>query len=337
MPSMFQGPAQWRGRFISAEPESDKDKSYGTLLRRTFTISRPLREAWLVCTAHGLYHAYINGRRVSRDELAPGWTSYNKRLLYQSYEVTDLLRDGENVLGAMLGAGWYKGLMGYKHTRNNYSVRTAFGGQLLLCYEDGSEEWVCSDETWRGCKGPVLFSEIYDGEIYDAQLEQPGWDCPDFDDTGWFPVEVVERDVNTLFPQEHPPVREMGRISPAALLTTPQGNQVLDFGQNLTGWCETVLTDTQPGSVLELQFFETLDSDGNVYIENLRGAKQTLRYVCKGREREIYRPWFTFQGFQYAKIVSYPGEIKLENFTACVVHSALEETGTFRCSNPLLN
>lgn len=337
MPSVFQNPAQWQGSFISAEPESDRDQSYGTLLRRTFTISRPLREAWLVCTAHGLYHAYINGSRVSQDELAPGWTSYNKRLLYQSYDVTSLLQSGANTLGIMLGAGWYKGLMGYKHTRNNYGTRTAFGGQLILRYEDGSEEWVCSDETWRGSKGPVLFSEIYDGEIYDARLEQPGWASPGFDDAKWFPVEIVERDVNTLFPQEHPPVREMSRISPATLLTTPQGDQVLDFGQNLTGWCETVLTDTHPGDVLELQFFETLDADGNVYTDNLRAAKQTLRYICKGGEREVYRPWFTFQGFQYAKIVSCPGGATPENFTACVVHSALEETGTFRCSNSLLN
>ena len=337
MAFIFTVPAQWRGRFISAEPESDKGQSYGTLLRKEFPVVKPLKEAWLISTAHGLYHAFINGRRVSQNELSPGWTSYNKRLLYQTYEVTNLLQSGQNAIGVALGAGWYKGLMGYKHTRNNYGARTAFGGQVILQYEDGTEEWICSDESWRGSKGPVLFSEIYDGEVYDARLEQPGWNCPGFDDTGWFPVEIVERDVNTLFPQEHPPVREMCRISPAALLTTPQGNRVLDFGQNLTGWCEMVMENTRPGDVLELQFFEVLDAAGNVYTDNLRGAKQTLRYICKGEAREIYRPWFTFQGFQYAKIVSYPGEVKLKDFTACVVHSALKETGSFRCSNPLLN
>lgn len=337
MHSILQNPSQWRGRFISAEPESDSAQSCGTLLRQTFTPRKPLQAAWLICTAHGLYHAFINGHRVTQDELCPGWTSYNKRLLYQTYDVTPLLRPGENAIGVMLGAGWYKGLMGYMHTRNNYGTRTAFGGQLILRYTDGTEEWIITGESWRGSKSPVLFSEIYDGEVYDARLEQPGWNCPGFDDTEWRPVEAVGRDPSTLFPQEHPPVREISRLAPAALLTTPQGDRVLDFGQNLTGWCETVLENTHPGDVLELQFFETLDAAGNVYTENLRAAKQTLRYICRGGAREVYRPWFSFQGFQYAKIVSFPGAPKPENFTACVVHSALEETGTFRCSNPLLN
>lgn len=337
MPSFSRVQFAWRGQFISAEPESDKEQSYGTLLRKEFTITKPLREAWLVSTAHGLYHVFLNGRRVGRDELAPGWTSYNKRLLYQTHEVTNLLHPGKNAIGVMLGAGWYKGLMGYKHSRNNYGTRTAFGGQLILRYEDGAEEWICSDESWRGSKGPVLFSEIYDGEVYDARLEQPGWASPDFDETAWFPVAVVRRDLDTLFPQTHPPVREVDSISPIALLTTPQEDRVLDFGQNLTGWCETVMKNTHPGDVLELQFFETLDCAGNVYTENLRGAKQTLRYICKGSEQEIYRPWFTFQGFQYAKVVSYPGEVGLDCFTARSVHSDLEATGSFQCSNPLLN
>lgn len=333
----FQTAGEWRGAFISPEPESDRDQSYGTLLRREFTVAKPLREAWLLSTAHGLYNVFLNGQRVSQDEFSPGWTSYRKRLLYQTYEVTDLLRPGRNALGAALGAGWYKGLMGYKHTRNNYGTRTAFGGQLLLRYEDGSEEWICSDETWRGSRGPVLFSEIYDGEICDARREQSNWSSPGFDDTLWHPAERVDRDIATLSPQTHPPVREMDRFPAAALLDTPQGDLVLDFRQNLTGWCETAMENTRPGDVLELQFFEVLDADGNVYVENLRGAKQTLRYICKGGSTEIYRPWFSFQGFRYAKIVSYPGKPELERFTACAVHSDLEETGRFRCSNPLLN
>lgn len=333
----FQTAGEWRGKFISAEPKAGREQSCGTLLRREFVVTKPLREAWLLSTAHGLYHAFLNGLPVSLDELAPGWTSYHKRLLYQTYEVTDLLRTGPNALGIALGAGWYKGLMGYKHTRNNYGTRSAFGGQLLLRYEDGSEEWICSDESWQGSLGPVLFSEIYDGESYDARLEQAGWSCPGFDSGRWHAVETVGRDFTTLFPQTHPPVREMGRIPASALLATPQGDKVLDFGQNLTGWCETAVENARAGDVIELQFFEVLDAQGNIYVDNLRGAKQTLRYICKGGARETYRPWFTFQGFRYAKIVSYPGELDLGSFTACVVHSALEQTGSFRCSNPLLN
>ena len=330
-------PEPWQGVFISAEPEADRTQSYGTLLRKEFSVSGPVKEAYLIASAHGLYHAYLNGQPVSPDELAPGWTSYQHRLLYQTYEVTRLLRQGENAIGAALGPGWYKGTIGYKHHRNLYGTRTAFGGHILIRYEDGREERVCTDGSWRGSRSSILFSEIYDGETRDARLDQPGWNYPGFDDSRWLPVEPVEQDLSHLFPQTHPPVRIINRLKPARLFRTPKGDQVLDFGQNLTGWCETVLEHTHPGDCLELQFFEVLDADGNVYTDNLRGAKQTIRYLCRGGAREVVRPWFTFQGFQYAKIVSFPGEINPEAFTACVVHSALKETGSFQCSSPLVN
>lgn len=333
----FQRPEEWRGRFISAEPETDGDKSYATLLRTEFVIRKPVREAWLVASAHGLYHAFLNGAHIGEDELTPGWTSYHKRLLYQTYGVTDLLREGDNALGVMLGAGWYKGMMGYKHTRNNYGTRTAFGGQLIIRYQDGSEEWVCTDERWKGGGSPVLFAEIYGGENYDARLEQPGWNRPHFDGGGWRHVEAVERDPRTLHPQNGCPVRVRQRFTPAALLTTPQGDRVLDFAQNMAGWCQVTVEKPRAGDVVELEFFEVLDRDGNVYTENLRGIHQIIRYVCRGGEMETFRPHFSFQGFQYAKIISYPGEIKLENFTACVVHSDMEETASFLCSDARVN
>lgn len=335
--SAFTNAKEWKGQFISAEAEQDYNQSYGTLIRKEFTVCKPVKEAWLVSTAHGLYHSFMNGRRVSEDEMSPGWTSYGKRLLYQTYEVTDLLQDGKNALGVMLGAGWYKGLMGYKLTRNNYGTCTAFGGQLILRYEDGSEEWILSDESWKGSRSPILFSEIYDGEIYDARKELPGWNTTGFDDTHWQTIRCVEQNLDNLYPQSGTSVRVMERLRETKLLCTLEEDWILDFGQNLTGWCEFVVKSSNPGDVVELQFFETLDHNGNVYRENLRTAKETIRYICKGEEEEIYHPWFTFQGFRYAKIVSYPGEIKPENFTACVVYSQMELTGTFKCSNPLLN
>lgn len=335
--SGLQNPEEWRGKFISAEPEEDKDKSYGTLLRQEFTLKASVKEAWFVSSAHGIYHAFLNGTKIGKDEMSPGWTSYNKRLLYQTYEVTDLLTEGTNTLGIMLGAGWYKGLMGYKLTRNHYGIQTAFGGQLLIRYENGSEEWIASDENWKGSKGPVLFSEIYDGEIYDASEEQSGWDKSGFDDSSWDYVSVVLQDTGNLYPGNGSPVRVMERIDAVSLITMPEGDRVLDFGQNLTGWCEFSVENAKAGDIVELQFFETLDAEGNVYTDNLRSAKQTIRYICKGDKKETYRPWFTFQGFRYVKVMAYPGEINLKNFTACVVYSDMEQTGSFRCSNPLLN
>lgn len=333
----FQDITEWQGQFISAEPEIDCGRSYGTMVRKEFMVNKKIKEAWLTCSAHGLYHSFLNGERVSKDEMAPGWTSYNKRLLYQTYDVTGYIHMGKNAVGIMLGAGWYKGLMGYKRTRNHYGTRTAFGGQIILRYIDGTEEWICTDTSWKGTRGPVKFSEIYGGETYDARMEQDGWNEPDFHDSAWAAVEIVERDIHTLFPQTGCPVRVQETIKPASILTTPEGDTVLDFGQNMTGWCEIILNQPKAGALAELEFFEVLDSAGNVYTENLRGIHETIRYICRGKEKEIYRPWFTFQGFQYAKIISFPTAVQPECFTAHVVHSDMQQTGTFSCSSPLLN
>lgn len=333
----FQDPAEWQGQFVSAEPESDRDQSYGTLLRREFIPRKPVREAWLVASAHGLCHVLLNGRPVSRDEMVPGWTSYRKRLLYYTWEVTDLLCPGANALGVMLGAGWYKGMMGYKHTRNNYGTRTAFGGQLILRYADGTEEWIVTDPTWKGSRGPILFSEIYGGEIYDARQEQDGWAEPGFDDGGWWSTQTVERELGTLYPCTGCTVQVQEQFAPKAILTTPGGDRVIDFGQNMTGWCQVTVENARPGDMVELEFFEVLDAEGNVYTENLRGIHQITRYFCRGTGRETFRPRFSFQGFQYAKIIAFPGQATLSNFTACVVHSAMERTVEFHCSDARIN
>ena len=221
----FQDPTEWRGQFVSAEPESDRNQSYGTLLRRKFALRKPVREAWLVASAHGLCHLLLNGKPVGRDEMVPGWTSYRKRLLYYTWEVTDLLRPGANALGVMLGAGWYKGVMGYKHTRNNYGSRTAFGGQLILRYTDGTEEWIATDPAWKGSKGPVLFSEIYGGEIYDARQEQDGWAEPGFDDGGWLPTQAVARDPPNPFSLHRLYRTSAGAVCPRGHLHHPRRRQ----------------------------------------------------------------------------------------------------------------
>ncbi len=333
----FQDIGAWQGAFITAETPEDASNSAGTYLRKAFTVKGEVKRAWLVSSAHGLYRAYINGTKTGPDEFAPGWTSYNKRLLYQTWEITDLLCEGENVIGVHLGAGWYKGEMSFNHIRNIYGDRTAFGGQIILDFADGRREVIASDESWRGSKSPVLFSEIYDGETYDARLEQDGWNQAGFDDEGWGPVSTVERDIHTLVPQNGCPVEEITRLDAAAVIETPGGDTVIDFGQNLTGWCYITVENAKPGDRVELNFFEILDAAGNVYTENLRSAKETIVYICRGGEKEVYHPHFTFQGFRYAKVASYPGEVGTENFTAWALHSAMRRTGDFSCSNPLID
>lgn len=348
-------PEEWQAAFISAEEPEEADSSKGTLLRKQICLSGEIECAYVCTTALGLYHFYINGKKVGADELTPGWTSYRKHLCYQTYEVTELLRSGRNMLGAMVGAGWYKGKMGFLHLRNNYGVQTAFFMQLKIRYRDGREETVVSDETWQGADAPVLFSEIYDGESYDARLEQPGWNEPGWNQPGWnqpwdarqgaaagvwSPVNRVEYDRGTLTAQPGGRVQKIEELPVKQIFVTPEGDTVLDFGQNLTGWVEFSVCG-EPGEEALLQCFETLDAAGNVYTDNLRTAKQTVRYVCNG-ESAVYHPHFTFQGFQYVRVIRWPGGVSPEalekaGVRAWAMHSQMEQTGSFRCSHELVN
>lgn len=367
----------WQARFISAENADDWSNSKGTYLRKTWVCEKNVKAAYICSTALGLYHLYLNGDCVGDDQMAPGWTSYHHHLCYQTYDVTRLLHRGENVIGAHLGAGWYKGMMGFIFERNNYGDRTALLLQMTIRYEDGTQEVLVTDESWLGCNSPVTFSEIYDGEHYDARLEQPGWNAPGFtpaegkplpltnpkpvrnrlavpltgeekakqrktaaayqpEDILWRSVSVVDAPLSVLSPQpgcragitEERPVQQ--------ILITPEGDTVLDFGQNITGWVR-FRVQGKAGDLVHIRHFETLDAKGNAYFDNLRTAKVEIRYICRGDAVEVYQERFSFQGFRYAKIESWPGEIRAENFTACVVHSQMEKTGYFSCSNPLLN
>ena len=329
-------PEDWQGAFITAEQTEDKEISKGTFVRKEFTVKKPLKSAYAATTAQGLYHFYLNGRKVSADEFAPGWTSYQKHLLYQVYDVTEYLIQGENAAGAHLGAGWFKGTMGFNRRKNLYGSAAAFSGEIHLNYADGTSEVVATDAGWTGHDSPVLFSEIYDGETYDARLEQPSWSCAGFDAQGWHAVRVLEADRKILRSQAGCRVREMNELPAKKIFTTPGGDTVIDFGQNLTGWVHFKVRGSA-GDRVVLQHFETLDACGNVYLENLRSAKERVTYICRGDGEEEFHPHFSFQGFQYIRIDEYPGKPRLENFTAYAVHSDMEETGSFTCSNPDVN
>ncbi len=327
---------EWTSPFITIEKDEDKDKSRGSYLRKEIRLKKPVKTAYAYTTALGLYHFYINGERIGADEFTPGWTSYNKHLLYQIYDVADALSEGVNTLGAELGAGWYKGDMGFRRVRNHYGRKTAFSCLLKVVYEDGECETFGTDAQWKGSFGPILFSEIYDGETYDARLEIDGWNENGCDESGWQAVSEVPFDISVLTPQSGCKVREISRIPAKRIFRTPQGDTVIDFGQNMTGWIEFRVKG-QPGDKAELNCFEVLDADGNVYLDNLRTAKATVTYICGDGEEHIFHENFSFQGFQYAKIASWPGEPKTEDFTACVLHSDMEPAGNFECSDPDVN
>lgn len=327
---------EWRAKFITIETEEEKGESKGSYLRKEFHIDKRIKSAYAFSTALGLYHLYINGRKVGEDEFTPGWTSYNKHLLYQEYDVTKYLIEGENAAAGFLGAGWYKGDVGFVRMRNHYGSRAAFACQIVVEYEDGERESFSTDESWKGTDGPVVFSEIYDGEIYDARLEIEGWNEIGLDDERWENVQSVPFDKAVLEAQSGCRVKQMTEVSAKKIFKTPQGDTAIDFGQNMTGWVEFKVKGI-PGARVELNCFEVLDKEGNVYLDNLRTAKETVTYICKDEKEVRFHPNFSFQGFQYARIADYPGEPQLEDFTAYAVHSDMTVTGTFECSNPDIN
>lgn len=328
----------WQAQFISAETPADKNSSATTSLRKSFAIDNAgnITFAVLHVSALGLYEFYLNGGKVGNDELTPGWTSYHHHLLYQTYDLTGFLQSGENIMGAILGAGWFKGDMGFTRHRNYYGEQTALICQLVIHYKNGQKDIIHSDSDWKGEDSPILFSEIYDGEIYDARKELNGWNNTNYPATSWRPVNIVDYDKKTLTAQGSCKVRQIELLTAKEMIITPQGDRVIDFGQNLSGWVEFKVSG-RAGDKVILRHFEVFDAAGNVYLDNLRSAKQRVEYTLKGDGEEIYHPHFTWQGFRYVKIEEYPGEVNLGNFTAIVLHSAMEPTGHFACSDPALN
>ncbi|MEK3878850.1 glycoside hydrolase family 78 protein [Paenibacillus sp. FSL M7-0420] len=330
-------PEEWTAEWITAPLAClAEDAEQSPLLRGSFQVERPLARARIYVTSLGLYELELNGVRVGDTYLNPGWTSYSHRLQYQTYDVTEQLVVGDNVAGAWLGNGWYKGNLGWEHRKHIYGSRTALLLQLHLTYEDGTEQIIGSGPQWKVSPGPLLMSELYHGETYDARLAQHGFSTPGYDDTLWLAAEILPYAKNILLAQENDPVRAVQELAPVALIRTPAGETVLDMGQNMVGWLRFTV-DGAAGQEYQLRHFEVLDQQGNVYTENLRTARQTVTYIAGGGGRESFQPRFTFQGFRYVQLIGFPDPLDLQDFTGVVLHSDMEPTGTFTCSDALLN
>jgi alpha-L-rhamnosidase len=330
-------PSDWSAQFVApAWPENKDQANPCPYLRREFELRAAPRRARLYITALGVYEAYLNGQPVSDHVLAPGWTSYHHRLRYQTLDVTPLLHAGRNALGAILGDGWYRGRLGYGGgQRNIYGERLALLAQLEIEYPNGGRERITSDPAWRAATGPLLASELYDGETYDARLEQPGWAMARFNDAGWSAVEVIAGDLARLVAPSGPPVRRTQTQAPISITPLAAGRWRLDFGQNLVGRLR--LTVNGPaGQTLTLRHSEVLEQ-GELATRPLRYAAATDRYTLRGGGPERYEPRFTYHGFRYAEVAGWPGELSAADVQAVVCHSDLERTGWFECSDPLLN
>ncbi|HTY01531.1 MAG TPA: family 78 glycoside hydrolase catalytic domain [Bacteroidota bacterium] len=328
-------PDDWKARWIESGLPEDTSGGPAIMIRKAFTLREHVASARLYVSAHGMYEISIDGHRVGDGYLAPGWTSYNKRLQYQVYDVSHQLNAGTNAIGATLGDGWYRGLIGFQGQKNFYGDKLGLLLQLAVVYADGSKDTLVSDRSWKASTGPIRMSEIYLGETYDARREQRGWEEPAFNDSGWTPVREVHFPMGNLIASCSPPVRKHEVFHPVSLTPRPDGSVIVDFGQNLVGWVDLRASGTS-GDTVTIRHAEVLDRNGDLYTLNLRAATEEAKYVLNGAADEFFEPNFTFFGFRYAKISGYPGTLNPEKISAVALYSDLESTGTFTCSNPLV-
>jgi alpha-L-rhamnosidase len=325
-------PDDWRAAFVGPAWDEDLDTPQPCpYLRREFAVAQPVTRARLYASALGVYELELNGERVGDHVLAPGWTSYHHHVRYDAFDVTPLLRDGANVLGGIVGDGWYRGALVEDLRRNRYGTRSALLCQLEVEHADGSTTAVVTDESWRASTGPIRRSGLYEGETYDARAELAGWSEPGFDDDGWHPVVTVAHDLATLRAPVAPPIRVTERIQPVGIVQSPSGKTIVDFGQNLVGVVELAVTGPA-GTEVTIRHAEVLQ-DGELCTAPLRNAEATDRYTLRGGGRETWRPRFTFHGFRYAEITGWPGALDPADVRALVVHTDMRRTGWFECSD----
>ena len=292
----------------------------GKVFQKEFAAGDSLESAKLCITAKGIYEAFLNGKRVGDLVLTPGFTSYNKNHLYQEYDVTDMLKEN-NELVIYAGEGWAMGTLAWENNDKIFSDTIAIIAKLSIKYKD-KEEVIITDETWKCGESPVIYESIYHGETFDANIE------PQFND---FAV-IIDADKNILNPQDGENIKEQERLKPVEFIKTQKGETVIDFGQNMTGYVEAVIKNAKKGEKLKISHAEILDNDGNFYTENLRAAKALLEYTCKDGD-QTYKPHFTFMGFRYIRIDEAPENV---SYTAIVVHSDMKRTGHFECSDKLV-
>ncbi|MBN1344434.1 MAG: family 78 glycoside hydrolase catalytic domain [Phycisphaerae bacterium] len=307
------------------------------MMRKEFSLSQParrIRRARAHVCGLGAYELRLNDRQVGRDKLTPGWTQFHKRVHYQTYDVTEMLRDGANAVGAILANGWWNGRIGGERDQpGRESLRMIL--QLTIEYADGSTQLIVTDPSWKTCVSPISRDSIYDGQTYDARLEKPEWDEPGFDDAAWADVDLVDQPVDNLVPQAKGTLQSIQDLPAVKVWESDPGVYVFDFGQNLTGWVRLKVKGN-PGDKITIRHAEVM-KDGKFYTANLRGAKATDVYVCKGGQVEVWEPQFTYHGFRYAEVTGYPGKPADDALLARMVSTVMPQIGRFECSNDVLN
>lgn len=322
----------WTAQWITPDW---KEKSIHPLLRKDFSLKGEVSSARAYATGMGLYELELNGRRVGEEYLTPYFNAYNKWIQYQTFDVTDMLKNGDNTIGAMLGEGMYMGRFGFKDNQGNiYGDTMAFLCELIVQYKDGSTETIVTDNSWQAFAGPVQFSSIYDGEIFDANCKIDGWSQPGLDTSDWSSTRLFDMGEDRVEARRSLPVYIMEERKLEKVITTPKGETVLDMGQNMVGWIRFKVCAPK-GRKITFYHGEELQ-DGNFSRENLRTAKAEYQYISDGQAAQM-RPHFTFYGFRYLKVEGWYGELNPEDFTGCVLYSNMERIGNIETSNSLVN
>lgn len=323
-------PSDWKAKWITPGYKEDSIMRPSPVFMKTFQPGKKIKSATAYITCHGVYFATINDKKIGNDLLTPGWTSYHQRLQYQVYDITDLLQKGNNNIQVTIGAGWYRGKLGWWGQNNIYGKLPALLFQAEIQYTDGSKEYINSDASWQATESQIRYAEIYNGEIIDHTFKpKPAT-----------PVKVLELPFDNLVATINEPIRAHETFKPLKIFKAPNGETIVDFGQNLVGFARLRIKGAA-GSMLAVEHAEILDQEGNFYTANLRSARQRDIYILKGGEEESFEPHFTFHGFRYARISSIkdfdPSTLQADQIEAVAIYSDMPQTGYFECSDSLVN
>ncbi|HKS97852.1 MAG TPA: family 78 glycoside hydrolase catalytic domain [Terriglobia bacterium] len=314
----------WKGQWISGGHE----------LRKELKLPAAVVRARAYVTALGYDVLYVNGRRIGHNVLDPAFTLYPKRVLYSTYDVTGALHAGDNAIGATLGGGW--ATLSKPHSFKGYYAAPALLLQLDVELEGGRHVSLSTDGTWKVADGPFVSDSVYDGEVYDARRETPGWNQPGLDDSVWHAATVVPGTSGAVSAESMPPIRVVGEITPVSISNPRPGSYVFDMGQNMSGWVR-LRVHGPAGTRVQVRFAELLHPDGMINTDSIRMAKSRDIYILRGGRTETYEPHFTYHGFRYVELTGYPGTPGLDTLRARVVHTAVETVGGFSSSNQILD
>ena len=346
-------PSEWKAKWIGLPTEREEPIAQddnlrlppSPYLRRSFETAqeRDVERAMLYATALGVYEMRINGKRVGNDYFTPGWTDYHQRVYYNTYDVTDLLEEGKNALGAILADGWYSGYIGYgllvglPNPRGMYGSTPALRAQLEIVYKNGEHQIISTDDRWAATFGPLKEASMLMGTTYDAQDEMPGWDRPDFDAEGWRRARQMQPEHGKLQSYPGVTVQKTETLQPVSIEAREgKGKYIVDLGQNFAGRVR-LHVEGRAGKKVVLRYGEMLHPDGSLMTANLRRARATDTYILKGEGAEVFEPKFTYHGFRYVEVSGYPSTLEPSDITGLVMHSATPPTSTLETSNPMVN